>query len=276
MNHQLAEFKHECGTISVFDRGILVSSEKGELFLGEDFVANFDLFCSFLDLYEEGIVTRFGGFVSGDEGQPPTEELYVHWLHDDRFTISDGRDEGAVIPVNLSFLNVLAEAAGFLLVDGALKDGGDWQRWCIHGEFPWSELSFAINEKGFEIYAPDGDHIYVFATSRKDRRLWIRALALGKNLLGLDLLPDSWQIIRAPSGTRKAMRLEPDEGRLLLSLDDPELPNVNVSIYLDGVTAFGIELLLDAVWPSGDDEAVQDVLLLTWDDDDDEGEEGAS
>ncbi len=275
MNHQIAEFKHDCGIISVFDKGILVSTDQGDFFLGEDFVANYDLYCTFLGLVNEGIVTHVGGMVTASEGQPPTDVCTFYWLAEDKFLIIGTQDDGAAVPVSLDFLELLRSSCGFLMVDGSLKEGTNWQSWSIGGHFPDTDLAFAIDGTVFEIYVKEGGNTYICETTTKERSLWYRGLAIGRRMLERDLPDGSWQIIGPRSELGMSMRLEVEGDRILLSVHNPELPEVNTSIYLDDAAMASIRLLLDSVWDTDRGDSVDPCedcpVLDEYDDDEEEG-----
>lgn len=278
MNHQLAEFKHECGTINVYDKGIVIEVEGTEVFISEDFVANHDLFGVFLILTITEMVTGFGGTVSGGEGQAACDQLVINHVGDDLFILTDDNDGSPCLPVNRSFLALLRSLCADLIMDGRLPMVVDKKDWSIRGILPRSGLTFLINEKCFEIYAKTKEGTYIFATTVKDQDLWLRALDTGRKMLDEHLPSGSWQVLGFKDAGDKGMQLTVEGCRIVYSLLDPTLPDLHVGVYMDNTIIDTVDFLLEAIWSSRSNrsnKAFRARVLLDDDDDlnDDEGED---
>lgn len=272
MNHQLAEFHLRQGVISAYDKGILIEGVEGQqIFLGEDFFANFDLLCAFFNLGREGLVTSFGGPVCGDEGQPSDRELRIYYLDKDMFVITDDDDDSDGLVVDMKFIQALRSAALLVVTEGVFDPNKEWENWSIHGTFPWTGLAFSINEEALEIYPSDelADQS-IFFTERGDRGLWFRSIALAEKMLDKNGgVTTSWQVVSVSGGSDKRMRLELEDERVLFSVHDPLMPNVSASVYLDDVTMLALRMMFTEVWVL-DEDSVELEFFYALDEDDED------
>jgi hypothetical protein len=259
-----------------YDKGILIEGTAGQqVFLGEEFIANFNLLCSFFDLGREGLATSFGGPVRGDEGQPSDRDFLIYYINKDLFVITDNDDDSEGLAVDMKFVQALRSAALLVVIEGSFEEDKEWENWSIHGSFPWTGLAFSINEEALEIYPSDdtAEQQFIFFTERGDRGLWFRSIALAEKMLDKDNgVTDSWQIVSVRGGSDKKMRLELEGERVLFSVHDPSLPNISASIYLDAVTMLALRMMFTEVWVL-DEDSVEIEVLYAYDEDDEDDDD---
>ena len=279
MDHQIAEYPHNKGTIRVYSKGLLIEGPKVEgleaaqYYLGEDFLANIPLIEMFLGLVHEGIAIEVGGPVLGNQGQPSVYEFRLLSVSRDIFIVtSDEEDDDQALVVDTSFVELLITLGLDVLIDGTLDDEEERNGWVIRGSFPWNDIAYAISEDGFELYVEDGKNTYCFATERKDLGLWVRSLIRADEMLGNkdEVGSGQWQIFGHCEEGQERMRIERDGDRVLFSYHNPEMPDVGTSIYLDDMTIFAISLMLQEVWADeSEDETVSLALRFLFESDDD-------
>lgn len=288
MDHQIAEFKHECGTIHVYGKGMVVTSPDGaceHVFLGEDFAANLELFDVFLKLEPEGLVNRFGGPVRAENDEDVGQVFAIQHVGGNEFffggsffgstfeeIIADDEDEsGGVMVVNRDFLEFLRTCTIQLTECNEFEYGEICETWTIEGSFPGSDLAFSINPDGFEFYARDENgNSYVFSTDREDQELWDNSFRMAREMLDREVV-SGWQIVSADT-TVKRMRLEKVGENITFSLLDPEADMPSFEIGFDRAEIEAVDGMLSKVWPD-ESQIIMSLFFAAGDEDEDDGDE---
>jgi len=280
MNHQLASFLNKYGSIDVYDRGLLITFTGLEpIYLGGEMVVHFDLFLTFMELRCLGLAQSFEGDVAR-QGIAPGDGVELGTFsiltvgkrkYEVRTVSSTGIEQRVVI--GRQFLHCLLEAMKHWfdsMKDNSLlesyRSGRDW--WFIAGKIDNTPLKYRINRHSLVIEVPqnfDGqERYYVFSSEADDYELWMEALYKARRLLKKSWKEGSW--INVLAADDKSIRVELEDGQVYLSLYDPDLAELNISLGSNLEMLNFLRRLLKVVWQEEAEMSAMEELFIDEDD----------
>ena len=280
MDRQLASFLNKYGSIDVYSQGLLITFRGFEpIYLGGEMIVHFNLFLTFMELRSRGLARSFEGDVSRESSvRGAINDLgsfAIRSRYGKRYEVKTVSSSGKTqkVMVGTDFLNDFCEAMKHWFdcmkdneqVD-MYKNGKDW--WYIRGSIKGTPLKYRINRHSFLIEVPeliDGqERYYVFSTEADDYELWMEALYKSKMLLSQKWKEGSWFNILAADD--KVIRIQLEGGQVYLSLYDPNLATLNVTLGSDLQMLNFLRKLLKEVWQEEAMMSTMEELLVDEDD----------